>query len=173
ARWIDGSVENDLPMNKLSELFNVNHFIVCQVNPHVVPFLQKKLIASPISRAIKWFLCFAISELQHRMNQLSEIGVMQSLIYRVQSIMSQCYYGDITIVPNISYMDFLKILSNPSPEILGEATLRGERATWPKISIIRNHCQIELALDEVIHRLRRRQLDSSFIKTSKIEIRKG
>ncbi|CAH1757490.1 15814_t:CDS:10 [Entrophospora sp. SA101] len=94
------------------------------VNPHVVPFLQKKLIASPISRAIKWFLCFAISELQHRMNQLSEIGVMQSLIYRVQSIMSQCYYGDITIVPNISYMDFLKILSNPSPEILGEATLR-------------------------------------------------
>ncbi|CAJ0845998.1 10160_t:CDS:10 [Entrophospora sp. SA101] len=124
ARWIDGSVENDLPMNKLSELFNVNHFIVCQVNPHVVPFLQKKLIASPISRAIKWFLCFAISELQHRMNQLSEIGVMQSLIYRVQSIMSQCYYGDITIVPNISYMDFLKILSNPSPEILGEATLR-------------------------------------------------
>jgi TAG lipase / steryl ester hydrolase / phospholipase A2 / LPA acyltransferase len=29
----DGSVENELPMNQLSELFNVNHFIVSQVLP--------------------------------------------------------------------------------------------------------------------------------------------
>ena len=28
----DGSVECDLPMAQLSELFNVNHFIVSQVN---------------------------------------------------------------------------------------------------------------------------------------------
>lgn len=33
-RWADGSVENDLPMQRLSELFNINHFIVSQVNPH-------------------------------------------------------------------------------------------------------------------------------------------
>ncbi|CAI2174449.1 6715_t:CDS:10 [Funneliformis geosporum] len=143
-RWIDGSVENDLPMNKLSELFNVNHFIVCQVNPHVVPFMQKNLIPSPISRLAGWFLFLAISELQHRMNQ---------------SIMSQRYYGDITIVPNLSYTDFLKILSNPTPESMREATLRGERATWLKISIIKNHCQIELTLDEIVFRLRRRLLD--------------
>ncbi len=29
--YSDGSVENDLPMKQLSELFNVNHFIVSQV----------------------------------------------------------------------------------------------------------------------------------------------
>ncbi|KAG7141842.1 Lipase 4 like protein [Verticillium longisporum] len=40
-RWIDGSVDNDLPMTRLAEMFNVNHFIVSQVNPHVVPFLAK------------------------------------------------------------------------------------------------------------------------------------
>lgn len=28
----NGSVENELPMNQLSELFNVNHFIVSQVS---------------------------------------------------------------------------------------------------------------------------------------------
>ncbi|CAJ0645358.1 9923_t:CDS:2 [Entrophospora sp. SA101] len=77
----------------------------------------------------------------------------------IQAIVSQRYCGDITIVPKISYMNFLKLLSNPTPEIMGEATLNGEKATWPKISIIRNHCQIELTLDEVIHRLRRRQLE--------------
>jgi len=36
--WQDGSLEFDLPMNKLSEMFNVNHFIVSQVNPHVISF---------------------------------------------------------------------------------------------------------------------------------------
>lgn len=28
--WSDGSVESDLPMTRLSELFNVNHFLVSQ-----------------------------------------------------------------------------------------------------------------------------------------------
>ena len=32
ASYSDGSVENDLPMQQLSELFNVNHFIVSQVS---------------------------------------------------------------------------------------------------------------------------------------------
>lgn len=32
ASYSDGSVENDLPMQQLSELFNVNHFIVSQVH---------------------------------------------------------------------------------------------------------------------------------------------
>jgi hypothetical protein len=31
---IDGSFESDLPMQRLGELFNINHFIVAQVNPH-------------------------------------------------------------------------------------------------------------------------------------------
>ena len=49
--------------------------------------------------------------------------------------MSQRYYGDITIVPNISYTDFLKILSNPTSKSIQEAKLRGEKATWPSILI--------------------------------------
>ena len=50
--------------------------------------------------------------------------------------MSQRYYGDITIVPNISYSDFLNILSNPTPESIREAALKGERATWSSILFI-------------------------------------
>lgn len=61
---------------------------------------------------------------------------MPSLLYRTKAIMSQRYYGDITIVPNISYTDFFKILSNPTPELVQEATLRGERATWPSILLL-------------------------------------
>jgi len=39
-RFTDGSVGSDLPMQRLSELFNINTFIVSQVNPHVVPFIS-------------------------------------------------------------------------------------------------------------------------------------
>ena len=32
--YSDGSVDADLPMQQISELFNVNHFVVSQINPH-------------------------------------------------------------------------------------------------------------------------------------------
>ena len=41
-RWRDGSLEIDLPMIQLKELFNVNHFIVSQANPHIAPLLRLK-----------------------------------------------------------------------------------------------------------------------------------
>ncbi|KAF9579636.1 hypothetical protein BGW38_004031 [Lunasporangiospora selenospora] len=152
--WIDGSVDNDLPMNKLSELFNVNHFIVCQVNPYIVPFLQNSLARSPVNRALGWMLYQARSEIQHRLNQLSILGVTPGLIHKTQAIMSQRYYGDITIVPCLDVEDYINIVTNPTVESLVNATLKGERATWPKISIIKNHCSIEHTLDDIIYRLR-------------------
>lgn len=41
-RWRDGSLEEDLPMRGLGEMFNVNYFLVSQTNPHIVPFLNLK-----------------------------------------------------------------------------------------------------------------------------------
>ncbi|KAG0285301.1 hypothetical protein BGZ96_010421 [Linnemannia gamsii] len=158
--WIDGSVDNDLPMNKLSELFNVNHFIVCQVNPYIVPFLHNSLARSPTNRVLGWILYQARSEVQHRMNQLSILGVMPGLIQKVQAIMSQRYYGDITIVPDLGVDDYLNIVTNPTVDFLVNATLKGERATWPKISIIKNHCSIEHCLDDILYRLRLRRLEA-------------
>jgi TAG lipase/steryl ester hydrolase/phospholipase A2/LPA acyltransferase len=39
--FTDGSVAGDLPMQRLSELFNINTFIVSQVNPHIAPFISE------------------------------------------------------------------------------------------------------------------------------------
>ena len=39
THWVDGTIAFDLPMQRLSELFNINQFIVSQTNPWVVPFL--------------------------------------------------------------------------------------------------------------------------------------
>ena len=38
--FVDGSVACDVPINRMSELFNINTFIVSQVNPYVLPFIS-------------------------------------------------------------------------------------------------------------------------------------
>ena len=40
--WIDGSVQADLPFQRISTLFNVSNFVVSQTNFHVLPFLNKE-----------------------------------------------------------------------------------------------------------------------------------
>lgn len=37
--YIDGSYSNDVPTKRISELFNVNTFILSQVNPTGIPFI--------------------------------------------------------------------------------------------------------------------------------------
>eukprot|EP00798_Chlamydomonas_sp_ICE-L_P007370 gene7370-493_t len=39
---VDGSLEIDLPNKALGEMFNCNHFVVSQTNPHIVPLLNLK-----------------------------------------------------------------------------------------------------------------------------------
>lgn len=36
--YFDGSIEQDIPINGLAEMFNCQFFIACQCNPHIVPF---------------------------------------------------------------------------------------------------------------------------------------
>jgi TAG lipase/steryl ester hydrolase/phospholipase A2/LPA acyltransferase len=166
-RWIDGSVDNDLPMTRLAEMFNVNHFIVSQVNPHVVPFLAKDDAtitaasnASPASAAASdWaftLTSLARNEAVHRMQILADLGIFPNLVTKARSVLSQKYSGDITILPEINYRDFPRILKNPTSEFMLNACLCGERATWPKLSRIRNHCSVELELDAAVQRLRAR-----------------
>lgn len=163
--WIDGSVDNDLPMTRLAEMFNVNHFIVSQVNPHVVPFLAKEEYAiaaeaqqpSPaFSAGPGWMhsmASFAKGEALHRLEVLAEMGVFPNTMSKVRSVLNQRYSGDITIFPAISYTNFPKILSNPTTDYMLRCLLAGEQATWQKVSRIRNHVAVELALDEAVNHI--------------------
>ncbi|KAJ5564994.1 hypothetical protein N7513_001236 [Penicillium frequentans] len=163
-QYIDGSVDGDLPMTRLSEMFNVNHFIVSQVNPHVVPFLSKE--DGPINefqqglsfvpRWINTMTHLAKDEVLHRMNVLLELGIFPTSMTKVASIVNQKYSGDINIYPELSSSNFPRILENPTTEFMLEACLSGERATWPRLSRLRNHCAIELALDQAIQQMRAR-----------------
>ncbi|KAG5983895.1 hypothetical protein E4U55_006806 [Claviceps digitariae] len=168
--FIDGSVDNDLPMTRLAEMFNVNHFIVCQVNPHVVPFLSKDDVLPPDGRFQKthssrsegdldWpstLTTLARDEALHRLQFMAELGIFPNLMTKCRAILSQKYSGDITILPEIAMNDLPKLLSNPTVDFMLRSCMAGERATWPRLSRIRDRCAIELALDRAVHSLRTR-----------------
>ncbi|KAF2755414.1 patatin-domain-containing protein [Pseudovirgaria hyperparasitica] len=162
GRWIDGSVDNDLPMTRLAEMFNVNHFIVSQVNPHVVPFVNNEAsssIAAAITTGPSWLNSMANlakDEALHRMHVLTEMGVFPNYFTKIRSVLSQRYAGDITIFPEIDFAQVPQVLANPTTEFMLAALLGGEKATWPKLARVQNHCAIELALDAAVRSLRAR-----------------
>jgi len=164
SSWVDGSVENDLPMARLSEQFNVNHFIVSQVNPHVLPFIHSdshhQLVKGTFYQRLKFLI---ISEMTHRITQLMELGIFPSFLHRVfywsRMIISQKYQGDITIVPPVTANDYIGIMTNPDHSELIQKIKKAERATWEKLSIIEMHCKTEKAIDSILYRLRVRLLE--------------
>jgi hypothetical protein len=167
--WIDGSVDSDLPMQRLAELFNVNHFIVSQVNPHVVPFLQKDNFPSSSHAGLLHRTAgLAREEALHRLHVLSELGVAPSILTKVRSILGQKYSGDITIFPPVSYALVPRALMNPTKEFITQAMELGERATWPKLARITNHVAIELALDAAV----REMIDRATFSADEVALRR-
>ncbi|PGG98293.1 hypothetical protein AJ80_09554 [Polytolypa hystricis UAMH7299] len=164
-RWLDGSIDADLPMTRLSEMFNINHFIVSQVNPHVVPFIppdeffrfaEATMEQVSDSNCLKTLTRLGREEAFHRMSAFADIGFFPKTFRKLSSVVSQKYYGDINILPATTYQLLPYIVKNPSPEFMVQACLCGERATWPKLNQIRNHCAIELALDRTVQVMRGR-----------------
>jgi len=176
-KWIDGSVESDLPMDRLSELFNVNHFIVSQVNPHVFPFVSSDPTTEKgIFHTLKFL---ATSELKHRINQLAFLGLLPAFLSPIQNLITQKYSGDITITPEVSLESYKNFLSNPTPEMHLLGTQKGELNTWPKMAIIKNHCNIELTLERCTAKLREQlyakeiKLRRGYLDDSEYDLKRG
>lgn len=166
-RWIDGSVDNDLPMTRLAEMFNVNHFIVSQVNPHVTPFLSTVSLSltqgsslftlnSKISSLVAPVTEFAKSEALHRLQILSQLRIFPNLCNKTRNMLSQKYSGDITILPKVEYIDLGKLLKNPTAEFMLKACREGEKATWPLLGRVKCAVEVELELDKAVGELRGR-----------------
>lgn len=171
ATFLDGSVDNDLPIVRLLEMFNVNHIIASQVNPHVAPLLKISNSSSAgevrneLTYKFQIFLTscynFITSEVIHYLKMAAELNIQRNLAQKLITLFSQQYSGDITIVPDFNYEDYLKIFENPSPGFLLDFITRGVKASWPKITLIKNHCDVELALAEATKELKGRLILTS------------
>ncbi|KAF3675467.1 Triacylglycerol lipase SDP1L [Capsicum annuum] len=147
-RWRDGSLEIDLPMMQLKELFNVNHFIVSQANPHIAPLLRiKEFVRAYGGNFAAKLAQLTEMEVKHRCNQVLELGFP---LRGLAKLFAQDWEGDVTVVMPATLAQYLKIIQNPSTLEVQKAANQGRRCTWEKLSAIKANCGIELALDECV-----------------------
>lgn len=174
-KFVDGSVENDLPISRLSEMFNIDHIIACQVNFHVYPLLKFSVncvggeveneLTAKFKKHLNNIYDYVTDEIVHYLEVGSEMGIAPNVLTKLRSVLSQQYSGNVTIMPN---MDMLlksgELLQNPTQEFLLHETVFGARATWPKLSMIKNNCGQEFALDKAIFFLKEKIIMSTSIK---------
>lgn len=154
-RWSDGSVESDLPMARLSELFNVNHFIVSQVNPHVIMFMEKEMERSGIiPSALAVMKRVVLEEVSFRLRQATEFGLLPRWMRFVQPLIAQKYTGDINIVPPVTLEEYKKLLANPNRDEFAKCVRVGERSVWPLLHMIAIHVRVENTLEACVSRLK-------------------
>jgi len=156
-RWVDGSISDDLPAKRLSRIYGVNHFIVSQVNPHVVPFVTDTrrdtaplaIVKQATSRTAREWLNAGASLLE---GPLSLSPTLNRITNAGLSIINQDYVGDINILPDKLLFNPLKLLAHRSVDEVLELITMGERATWPKIEMIRVQTKVGRTLDRIVHR---------------------
>jgi TAG lipase/steryl ester hydrolase/phospholipase A2/LPA acyltransferase len=180
----DGSMEQDLPMQQLSEMFNINHFIISQANPHAVMFASYKQKVSVWTNPLIGFVQQIVGFLRNQVrawllhfvqcfgaNRITPLFETQRGIGA--QFFTQEYEGrtsDISLIPWIGHRSLLgammHIIYNPSEAEFREWIQAAERETWKYIPRIKSHIAEEITLDRCVQRLRRRLLQESWDKHS-------
>ena len=186
-----------LPHGRISELFNVNHFIVSEAGFLTVPFMDEHLRSkgSTETFTLKVYK-FILMETRYRASQIyyllrllanvllpifsllwmpfipilafishdeietmhthipeedktDHVSIMFSWPLRViRWLFAENFEGDVVITPELRFADYKNVFNNPYPSDLNYWILKGERATWPLLSLIRNRCWIEKSIDK-------------------------
>ncbi|KAF1841110.1 uncharacterized protein K460DRAFT_295473 [Cucurbitaria berberidis CBS 394.84] len=153
--------DRESPLHRIGELFNVNHFIVSQARPYLAPFLRSDLHHPNPRQDGRWRLSMpvlrlVVLEVQHRLHQLDELGLLSPSIRRF--LLDENIPGpSLTLVPELTPGDFFKLLENPTSEAIDYWILRGERSVWPAVTALKIRCAIEVELDRGYQLVRRRK----------------
>eukprot|EP00835_Amoeboradix_gromovi_P005354 NODE_495_length_7749_cov_0.107974.p2 type:complete len:587 gc:universal NODE_495_length_7749_cov_0.107974:5412-3652(-) len=182
-----------LPHGRISELFNVNHFIVSEAGFLTVPFMDEMLrdkesfylkvykfilmetryrasqiyfllrmlailvmpilnvLLMPYYGILKFLMHDEIDNMTHldEQDKNENLFVMFSWPVRVvRWLFAETFEGDVVIAPELQFEDYKNVFNNPYPSDLNYWILKGERATWPLLSLIRNRCWIEKSIDK-------------------------
>ncbi|KXX82853.1 Lipase 4 [Madurella mycetomatis] len=169
--------DQESPLLRVAELFNVNHFIVSQARPYLIPFLQSDMhgptlveTRSKISATTGLFVRMAGLEVRHQLRQLDTLGFLPLSIRRFL-VDERVPCASMTLVPNVSVADFSRLLETPTKETVEYWILKGERSVWPAMSALKVRCAIEMELDRAYQDVRRLKAGGIRRKTSEIALR--
>jgi len=156
-RWVDGSLHGDLPKQRLSRLHNVNHFIVSQTNPLVLPLMRhgkkrgvRATMAGLVGATVRGQGGYA-ADLARRATPSGPLGQLANQAY---ALVNQDYRGDIDIHPRVTWASYRKVVKNPDRDDLRRFIAEGRKAVWPQIAKIRNQTRIGSAFRDALTALR-------------------
>jgi NTE family protein len=165
-KWVDGSVSDDLPTKRLARLYGVNHYIVSQANPAVLPFVTDgrrqggtlDILTNATRRTAREWLN-AGAAIMHK--PLSRESTLSKVANTALSMVNQDYIGDVNILPRNRFYNPLKLLAHLSPQEIMKLVASGERSAWRKMEMIRVQTHISRSLDEILHKFEEEALRGS------------
>ncbi|KAI1078264.1 hypothetical protein F5B20DRAFT_234240 [Whalleya microplaca] len=148
------------PLSRIAQLFNVNHFIVSQARPYLIPFLESdmhgpSLFTARHKRAQVTAHLFRIVglEARHRLRQLDTLGFLPPGIRRFL-VDEEVPGAAVTLVPHVTAGDFVRLLETPTRTTLDYWILRGERSVWPAVCALKIRCAVEYDIERAYQRAR-------------------
>ncbi|KAF7548695.1 hypothetical protein G7046_g8582 [Stylonectria norvegica] len=162
--WTHASYsDRESPLRRIAELFNVNHFIVSQARPYLIPFLQSDMhgpslveTRSKTTQMTAFLVRMVGLEVRHRLRQIDTLRLLPAGIRRFL-VDEQVPGASMVLVPEVTAGDFVRLLETPTRETLNYWILRGERTVWPAVAALRIRCAVENELDrsyQVVRKLK-------------------
>ncbi|KAJ5610781.1 hypothetical protein N7510_007500 [Penicillium lagena] len=145
--------DGESPLSRIAELFNVNHFIVSQARPYLIPFGRDQTGITHFTRSCTQLI---LSELHHRLRQLDYLTLLPAWISRL--LIDETIPGsNLTLVPDLSCRDLISLFRDPTCQRIAEWTRKGERGVWPAVSALKVREAVEIELDRGYQLVRRRR----------------
>jgi TAG lipase / lysophosphatidylethanolamine acyltransferase len=149
----------EAPLKRIGELFNVNHFIVSQARPYMIPFVQARRFRTGILGRGAGLLRGASDEVFHWLEQINTMGYLPTPLGRLlmdETIPSASEWAKISLTPALSFKDLFRLFDIPTQASLDQWILRGERSVWPAVCELTIRCGVEFELDAAYESVRRR-----------------
>ncbi len=162
-KWVDGSVNEDLPAKRLARLYGVNHYIASQTNPLVLMFISDPKLDHSIPASMVRLGARTLKESVRMLNSFSQRSLsywprFNLLMNMYASVVSQSYTADVNIFPGYRIFDPTKLLVHLSEKELMDIIHEGERATWPKVDMIRICSKISRTLDQLLEDMENKEM---------------
>ena len=164
-KWVDGSVSDDLPTKRLARLYGVNHYIVSQANPAVLPFVTDgnrqrgtyAIIKNATRRTAREWLNAGAAIMHKPLSKENAVARMANIML---SMVNQDYVGDVNIMPRNRFYNPFKLLAHLSADDIMKLVSSGERAAWRKMEMIRIQTRTSRVLERILKDFEAQHLQS-------------
>lgn len=160
--WTQASYKgHNSPLQRVAELYNVNHFVVSQARPYLIPFLQSDMHGPSVvgkrnymTKGMSFLIRMMGLEVRHRLRQLDTLRLLSPSIRRFL-VDEEVPGAAMKLVPHVSAGEFVRLMETPTQETVDWCILRGEQGVWPAVGALRVRCAIEMELDRAYQQVRR------------------